>query len=34
VFGPGTVISEAAVSLVRTLAQQLKIPLEDDRVTR
>jgi methylmalonyl-CoA mutase len=34
VFGPGTVIGEAAGKLVRALAEQLGIPLEEDQVTR
>jgi methylmalonyl-CoA mutase len=33
VFGPGTVIAEAAGQLVRLLADRLSIPLADDKVT-
>jgi methylmalonyl-CoA mutase len=34
VFGPGTVIGEAAVQLVRSLAERLGIPLEEGQVIR
>jgi methylmalonyl-CoA mutase len=34
VFGPGTVIGEAAIKLLEVLADQLGIPLEGDKVTK
>jgi methylmalonyl-CoA mutase len=33
VFGPGTVIGEAAIKLLQVLADQLGVPLEADKVT-